>query len=45
LVAAVTGTAFRVAMTAWAKSAGALSLGGLIEQAFRSLGSGLEDPR
>ena len=45
LVAAVTGAAFRVAMTAWAESAGALSLGGLIEQAFSALGRGLDDPR
>jgi AcrR family transcriptional regulator len=45
MIAAVTGAAFRVAMTAWAQSAGALSLGGLIEQAFGSLGRGLPDPR
>lgn len=45
LIAAVTGVAFRVAMTRWADSAGALSLGGLIDQAFQSLGAGLPDPR
>jgi hypothetical protein len=41
----VTGAAFRVAMTAWARAAGELSLGGLVDQAFRALGSGLADPR
>jgi len=45
LIAAVTGAAFRVAMTRWADAAGALSLGGLIDQAFQSLGAGLSDPR
>lgn len=45
LIAAVTGAAFRVAMTRWAEGAGALSLGGLVDQAFQSLGAGLTDPR
>jgi AcrR family transcriptional regulator len=45
LIAAVTGAAFRVAMTRWADSAGALSLGGLIDQAFHALRAGLTDPR
>jgi AcrR family transcriptional regulator len=45
LIAAVTGAAFRVAMTSWAESAGRLSLGGLIDQAFQSLAAGLADPR
>ena len=34
-----------MAMTRWADSAGALSLGGLIDQAFQTLGAGLPDPR
>jgi AcrR family transcriptional regulator len=45
LVAAVTGTAFRVAMTRWAEAAGGLSLGGLIDQAFQAIAGGLADPR
>jgi AcrR family transcriptional regulator len=45
LAAAVTGTAFRVAMSRWAAAAGELSLGGLIDQAFQALAAGLRDPR
>ena len=45
LIAAVTGAAFRVAMTRWADAAGGLALGGLIDQAFTTLGAGLPDPR
>jgi AcrR family transcriptional regulator len=45
LIAAVTGAAFRVAMTRWAASAGELALGGLLDQAFQALGAGLPDPR
>ncbi|NUT36386.1 MAG: TetR family transcriptional regulator [Hamadaea sp.] len=44
LVVAVTGAAVRSAMARWAAAGGTLSLGGLVDEAFRALAAGLPEP-
>lgn len=45
LVVGVTGAAVRSAMARWAAAGGALSLGGLVDEAFRAIAAGLPEPQ